>query len=409
MKTNQVKLACCLLGWLAFMGIGLISCTEDEPKPEVVENPLDHEIYYIAGKVTDGTNALEGVKVSVSGDEVTTKADGLYQLSVTKKETVGVTFTKSGYVTVSAKAVITADTKKSSVISLVQQMTKTAKPVKVEADKDTTVYDQEKPISILNIPAGAVTQDTEITITEYTDGAKGDSHASLSTINCQPDGQKFEKPVEVIVKNATKPIIYFSEVNHYVEKNGSWQMLAPTTYDKERNVYVSSLTSFSNHSFGFECTATDGESQTEELDKVEIDNLGNMKTKEQTVSSKQKMGWVVDGDLKQQVSSQFAVLDASDVTALAQQVESAIASFKGATAGVSESTFSLGTAKLSGDTKVTVETKARKVTTTIVFRMNYQGQVVNFSVRIVTYKGVVTSITTQYGESHTDHSGSVIS
>ena len=32
--------------------------------PEVVENPLEKEAYFITGKVTDGTNALADVSVS---------------------------------------------------------------------------------------------------------------------------------------------------------------------------------------------------------------------------------------------------------------------------------------------------------------------------------------------------------
>ena len=50
----------------------------------------------------------------------------------------------------------------------------------------------------LHYSGRAVPEDTEITMTEYVKGAKveGD-HASLSTINCTPDGLEFGKDVEV--------------------------------------------------------------------------------------------------------------------------------------------------------------------------------------------------------------------
>lgn len=410
MKTNCKKMVGWLLGWVAVVSIGFTGCRKDEPKPEIVENPLNREIYYIAGKVTDGTNGIGGVKVTVPEGDVTTADNGTYQLPVTKKGAFDVTFSKTGYVQVTAHVVVAQEAKHSSIISLVQQLTPTAKPVKVEAGKDTTVYDENKPISVLFIPKGAVNEDTEMTVTEYVGGEKGDgSHISISVINCQPDGQKFEKPVEVTVKNATSPIIYFSEVNHYIEKSGRWELLNRASYDKDRNVYVSSLNGFSNHSFGFGCLISDGESVTEDMEKIEIDNLGNMKAKEQAISAKMKMGWTVEGDLKQQIKNSFPVLAASDVEALATQLVHAIATKKGAGMGVTEAACPLGSAKLSGDTKVTVETKARKVTTTISFWLNYQGQNVTFNVTITTYMGILTSITTQYGGSHTDHSGSVIS
>lgn len=411
MKANCKRLASWLLGWVVVVSIGLTGCRKDEPTPEIVENPLDKEVYYIAGKVLDGNTGLEGVKVSVEkGEATTTSADGTFQLSVTQKGTYSVTFSKSGYVTITSRTTVSKDLKKSSIVSLVQQLTSTAQSVRVKPDCDTTVFDNRKPISVLHILANAVTKETDITVSEYLDGIKDDaSHVSLSTINCLPDGQRFEKTVEVTVKNATSPAIYFSEVNHYMEKNGIWQFANIAPYDKNRNVYVSTLNSFSNHSFGFKCSMSELGNATEDLDLVVIDNMGNMKMKEQPISVKLKAGWMIEGDLKQLIKNRFTTLSASDVESLAVQLENAIGSTKGCASGISEISCSQGTAKLSGDMKVTIETKNRKTTTTILFRLNYQGQEVTFGVNIITYRGVATSITTQYGESHTDHSGSVIS
>lgn len=94
------------MGLAATLSVGFVGCSDDdEPTPEIVtDNPLDKEVYYIAGKVTDGSAALEGVEVSTSGKSVKTAADGTYQLAMDKIGTYVVTFAKDGYVGVSADA-----------------------------------------------------------------------------------------------------------------------------------------------------------------------------------------------------------------------------------------------------------------------------------------------------------------
>ena len=55
MKTSRTLVACLITG-MATLAIGsLTSCAKDEPTPVIVENPLDAEVYYIAGQVTDGS------------------------------------------------------------------------------------------------------------------------------------------------------------------------------------------------------------------------------------------------------------------------------------------------------------------------------------------------------------------
>jgi hypothetical protein len=96
MKSKQNWVTTLLMSGVVMMGVMVFSgCKKDEPTPEIVENPLDKEVYHIVGKVMDGTKGLEGVKVSSSGTDVTTSADGVFQLAVTKKGTFSVTFSKS--------------------------------------------------------------------------------------------------------------------------------------------------------------------------------------------------------------------------------------------------------------------------------------------------------------------------
>ena len=191
----------------------------------------------------------------------------------------------------------------------------------------------------------------------------------------------------------------------YVEKNGSWTKSGDAAYDASANAYVTELTSFSNHSFGPSYTAASKGSSSEDLGEVTIDNLGNMSAKDGEIKAKQKMGWTIDGDLSALLKAQFPALTSADIESLVASINSAIASTKGASAGISESTVSMGTAKVSGDTKMTVKLSASVRQTTGTFNFMYQGKPVSFSVPVKTYSGVATQITYQYGSSHTDHSG----
>ena len=66
MKKKNLWSAVLAMGLAATLSVGFVGCSDDdEPTPEIVtDNPLDKEVYYIAGKVTDGSAALEGVEVS---------------------------------------------------------------------------------------------------------------------------------------------------------------------------------------------------------------------------------------------------------------------------------------------------------------------------------------------------------
>ena len=237
MKKKNFWSAVLAMGLAATLSVGFVGCSDDdEPTPEIVtDNPLDKEVYYIAGKVTEGGKSLEGVEVSTSGKSVKTAADGTYQLAMDKVGTYVVTFAKDGYVTVTADAMIPSGTPKQGSISLSQTLTSLAASVTVSADKDAVVYDERTHVAELAVPAGAVKEDTEITMTEYLKGAKaGADHASLSTINCTPDGLKFEKSVEVTVKNATSNAISFADVKHFVEDGNAWKEVGMADFDADR-------------------------------------------------------------------------------------------------------------------------------------------------------------------------------
>lgn len=406
MKTKSKLFVCLVMCVAVMLGVGLVSCSEDEPTPEVIENPLDAEAYYITGKVSQASTPLEGVTVSTSGSETKSEADGTFQLEVAKKGDYTVSFVKEGFITVSVDTEIESDASKRSSVSIAQELTKASTPVTIKPDTEAVVSGGANSAASLSIPVGAVTEATDITVTEYMKGAKkGDVHASLSTINCQPDGLIFEKSVNIAIKNKMSSAICFSNVVHYVEKDGVWMKESDVSYDPGKNVYATELTGFSNHSFGPTYVVAVKGSTNENLDEVSIDNLGKMTAIEGTVTGKQKFGWEIDGNLSDLLKAQFPSLSSTDIEGLADAVSGAISSSKGVPAGVSESTLSLGTAKVSGDAKMTVSFAAVIKSTTGTFNLIYQGKPATISVPVKTYNGISTKISYQYGSSHTDHSG----
>lgn len=409
MKTKSklfVSLAMCVA---VTLGVGLVSCNDDEPTPEIVENPLDAETYYITGKMLQVSAPLEGVTVTVSGSEVKSAADGTFLLEVKTTGDYVVSFVKEGYLPLSTEVEIPSDAKTRSSVTLTQEMTKANRPVSVKSDEDAVIIEDSKKLTALHILAGSVEAVTDITITEYLPGAKKSTdQVSLSTVNCQPDGMIFTKPVVVKVQNLASNRIYFGDVKHFVEHNGGWKETGNLMYDAAENVYKTELNNFSNHSFGPRYQVVNDGTSSENLGEVSTDNLGKMGAVEVAVTGKQKSGWTMDGDLNALLQAQFPALNEEDISGLSTTIHHAIASTRGSRAGISESSVSMGVAKVSGDMKMTVSFAARLSKSKVVFNLMYLGQPVSIGIPILTYTGVATEIIYQYGSSHTDHSGGSI-
>ena len=139
------------MGLAATLSVGFVGCSDDdEPTPEIVENPLEKGGYYIAGFVTDGTNGLEGVTVKTDGVEATSGADGAYQLAVKKTGSYTVEFSKEGFVTVASATEIASGAKANAVVALSQDMTKANPAVTVGTD-GMELVEALKEISTLSI------------------------------------------------------------------------------------------------------------------------------------------------------------------------------------------------------------------------------------------------------------------
>lgn len=85
MKKERKLLTGFVLCMLVGLSMGGVSCRKDEPAPEIVVNPLEQKVYYIVGKVTQGSVGLEGVAVNTTGGKTKTTADGFFQLEVVER------------------------------------------------------------------------------------------------------------------------------------------------------------------------------------------------------------------------------------------------------------------------------------------------------------------------------------
>ena len=171
MKTKNYGTLCLLAVTLVVGGMTFNSCKDDEesPVPEIVENPLEKEAYFITGKVTDGTNPLKEATVTTGSLSVKTDAEGAYQLEVDKKGSFDLNFEKDGYIAIKGQVTIDSKAAKGAIVSYSQALTKKAEPVKVDPEKESQIAPTEE--LAVTIPAGAVTEETEITMTPFVPAA----------------------------------------------------------------------------------------------------------------------------------------------------------------------------------------------------------------------------------------------
>ena len=353
MKTKNYGTLCLLAATLVIGGMTFNSCKDDEesPVPEIVENPLEKEAYFITGKVTDGTNPLKEATVTTGSLSVKTDADGGYQLEVDKKGSFDLNFEKDGYIAIKGQVTIDSKAAKGAIVSYSQALTKKAEPVKVDPAKESKVA----PSTDLDvtIPAGAVKEETEITMTPFVPAADKEAQKvvssgattpvtvsttmSLASINCEPDGLKFEKPVEVKLKaSEAAGGVYFTKARHYVNgvDNGT------ANYDASSNSYVITLNGFSVHEVKV-ATDLSVSAANESLHSEVIDNIGKTASVSKKITFKVKQGW--------KIKSKSAGVTGDVETKLMAAVTNTLSSKE----GVSETEMEKEVA-VSGDVKMTV-------------------------------------------------------
>lgn len=406
MKKNLFLLSWLIVATLS-IGVGITSCNkDDDPEPEIV---TDKETYYIVGEVVGNGSPLEGVKVTAGDKDVTTGADGLFELEMEKKGDYTVAFSKNGYVSVNAYASIASSAKNKASFAIKQELTKKKDPVNVKPNEDKDITDEEDGVT-LHIPAGALKNATDIGMTPFIPGeskiANGAVSASLISLNLEPDGLTFEKPVEVLLKNPMGSSVAFGNMKHMVEKSdGKKEQAGIVEYDKDKNCYKMTLTGFSKHSFEITTNASSGGSATETIATEIIDNLGNPAATSKSVIISQKYGWTMNGDVKNSLKSQYPTLPDATIDVLASGIISAVTSLMGGAQGTGELKLTMPF-NVSGDTKLTIEalaqTEIKKFSFPLIFA---DGGLQWFEVSTKRYIGTEIKTTYQYGNMHTDHSG----
>lgn len=309
MRKRKDLLLCLLATILMVGGLSFNSCKKDEvePNPVIVENPLEKEAYFITGKVTSEKNPLADVTVSAGSVSAKTSADGIYQIEVEKKGSFELNFTKEGYISILSKVTIDSKAEKGAIVSVSQTLTKKAEPIHVDPAKESNVAPNND--LTVAIPAGAVKTATDVTITPFVPAADKKSQEaadkavssgngtpvttstsmSLSSLNCEPDGLKFEKPVEVKLKAAASAGgVYFTKAKHFI--NGVEKGAA--TYDAASTSYIILLDGFSVHEVkvAADLSVT---VRNESLFSEVIDNIGKTEPVSKTIAFKVNEGWKI--------------------------------------------------------------------------------------------------------------------
>jgi hypothetical protein len=376
---------------ICVVGISLSSCSKEEKKVTPPAEAVNEEVYYIVGKVLEDAVGLENVSVTTSGLEAKTDAQGFFRLSVAKKGTYSVSFTKDGYVSETSKATIASDAGIFSSVVLSQTLTAKNPPVVVTTEGDV--------VQQLTIPAGGLTAPTEIGVTEYTDVSVSETsdpnsvNAPLATFNFEPDGLEFAKPATLIIPNPLGTS-HFSKLTHLVLKDGQWKESGDAAFDPQANVYIYELQGFSSHSFVVPSTINTASPTEEVISKVEIDNTGNQAVLTQDVEVTQKYGWENQGP--QHAPGEPGVSAA--LTAMTSVV-------LGSSSGAEEINYTFPYA-VSGDTKATIEVVAESSEINISFPViRPDGTLSPYGVSVKKYTGTRIVIKLEYGSSWTDHSG----
>ena len=288
------------------------SCNgNDDPDPEIV----DEIVYYITGEVNSEGKALEGVTVKVADHEILTDTNGSFQFELPEKGNYKVYFSKSGYVTVSSDAFFSSDAKNRTGIILKQVLAKKVEPVKVDSDKNVEVLNESAGISLF-IPEGALKESTDISVTPFIPGVKNNTNGKVSitllSLNMEPDGLKFDKPVEISFSNPMSSNMVFDNIKHMVEENGILKEVGGVTYDKETNSYKAILEGFSIHSFMLSSIdAIAGPTPGEDvlISTALINNLGNPAFITPTVNGTLATGWMINDD-----NNELSPQDISDIS-----------------------------------------------------------------------------------------------
>lgn len=380
-------------------GVAFSSCKDEKnvnPDVEIVETELGT---YVSGVVTDGSAALSGVTVTAGDASATTDASGVYMLPVSAG-TVTVTVSGDGYVPVSRSVTVA----KMAVATLDFELAGRNDSQTLTPESDLAIEESIDKVTTMTFPAGAVAENTEVSITEYRAQTEPDNVGAISVVYCEPDGQEFLEPVRVEIAKNTSSEVAFADMKHYVQnEQGDWVEEGDVTV--EDGHYVSSLTHFSRHAFGAAAVWSARTESDENADAIEIDNLGNVSAITSDVTVPARSGWEVDGDLSAIINSALSGVSASDAEALASDLNRMLRNAKGTASNVTTRNVSLGNVQVSGDTRATISITHRSISSSMQVDVLFRGNVVTVTIPIREYLGASMTVSYTYGELRPDHSG----
>lgn len=400
MKKNVMKTL--VFALLVSTGFTLGSCDDEKevnPDVEIVNTELGA---YVSGIVTDGSTPLSGVTISAGNQSATTDANGIYTLPASAGN-VSVSASLDGYIS----ATRSVEVGKSSVATLDFELTPRNDSQTLTPDNELQIEEQIDKITSMTFPAGSVSENTEVSITEYRAMTQPDNVGALSVVYCEPDGQEFAQPVRVEIAKNTSDEVAFADMKHYVQNaDGKWIEEGDVTLEGDH--YVTELTHFSNHAFGAAALWSAASGQDGESTTIEIDNLGSLTATSQNISVSAHSGWEVDGDLASIVSAALSGIGQSDAAALATDLHRMIRNAKGTSANASSRTVSLGTVEVSGDTRATITVTQRVVSRTMSVNVIFRGSTVTVAVPVIEYGGAEMNVSYEYGDLRPEHSGGEI-
>lgn len=400
MKKNVMKTL--VFALLVSTGFTLGSCDDEKevnPDVEIVNTELGA---YISGIVTDGSTPLSGVTISAGSQSATTDANGAYTLPASAGN-VSVSASLDGYIS----ATRSVEVGKTSVATLDFELTPRNDSQTLTPDNELQIEEQIDKITSMTFPAGSVSENTEVSITEYRAMTQPDNVGALSVVYCEPDGQEFAQPVRVEIAKNTSDEVAFADMKHYVQNaDGKWVEEGDVTLEGDH--YVTELTHFSNHAFGAAALWSAASGQDGESTTIEIDNLGSLTATSQNISVSAHSGWEVDGDLASIVSAALSGIGQSDAAALATDLHRMIRNAKGTSANASSRTVSLGTVEVSGDTRATITVTQRVVSRTMSVNVIFRGSTVTVAVPVIEYGGAEMNVSYEYGDLRPEHSGGEI-
>lgn len=396
MKTSKFVVMALLL---AAAGLGMGSCSDEEKTPEQVEDPIMSNVqYYIEGMVSDGNAGVAGVTVSTTGyDDVTTDANGVFQLIVKEAAEYTIGFAKDGYLNTSATANLKGQENR-AVVALTVSMTQKAETVSVPADtnviiepgKVTEATGDEEVSSISEvgayIPNEAVEGGTEVSMTSYVPEsdveatAQGEISSAVTAVYVETANGSItateENPVILAVNNPTSNDTRFANMTVYkveapATRAEEHQALGEAAYDATTNTYQLVLTSGNlegSYEFHVSSTRTLGNETTEVLNEGTVDNSGSYEAQNNIpLTYEAKAGWSFNSTIDSE---------------LAPLIKNAVEANEG-----SESIFSISrnvTTSLSGKSILYWKAIGKSQTITYTFELNTG----DYKVELTKYTGV---------------------